>query len=75
MEVSSQNHTLVTLHHREEVLGNHRVDGWVDPRAALDVMAKRNISASAVKQTPATQPIASHFFYSTLLVHYPYRKC
>jgi hypothetical protein len=37
--------------HRETTPGSHWLEGWVDPRAALDVMVKR-ITASVGNQTP-----------------------
>jgi len=36
----------------ERTPGTHWIGGWVGPRAGLDTVSKRNISASAANRTP-----------------------
>jgi hypothetical protein len=42
--------------------GTQWIGGWVDPRASLDMVAKKNILVPARNQTPLAQPIAQSLY-------------
>jgi hypothetical protein len=43
MEMSGQLHTLAASHLRKKPPSTHQIGGWVDCRAGLDDVVKRNI--------------------------------
>jgi hypothetical protein len=49
---------VVSFTRRERAPGTHSMGEWVDPRAGLNMVAKRNSPAPAGNRTPVIPPVA-----------------